>query len=79
MPTTATVHEAIAQLQGTSLASLVQNELERMIVAGDACACFNLPDPDTGAVIPADQIQRAHLATLAAEFARVVSIDQLLA
>lgn len=35
MPTTATVHEAIAQLQGTSLASLVQSELERMIVAGE--------------------------------------------
>lgn len=29
------VHEAIAQLQGTSLASLVQNEVERTIVSGE--------------------------------------------
>ena len=32
---TTPIHEAIAQLQGTSLASLVHNELERMIVAGE--------------------------------------------
>jgi phosphonate utilization transcriptional regulator len=32
---TTPIHEAIAQLQGTSLSSLVHNELERMIVAGE--------------------------------------------
>lgn len=52
----------------------------RMIVAADACACFDLPDPDgSGAVISGDVIQRAHLATLAAEFAEVHSTDVLLA
>ncbi len=50
----------------------------RMIVAGDACACFDLADPGTDAVIPAEQIQRAHLATLAAEFAHVMTVGQLL-
>ena len=42
----------------------------RTIVIGDACACFDLKDAD-GSVIPADAIQRAHLATLRAEFAQV--------
>lgn len=43
----------------------------RTIVIGDACACFDLKDAD-GSVIPADAVQRAHLATLRAEFAQVV-------
>lgn len=51
----------------------------RMIVVDDACACFDLPAANgSGAVIPADEIHRAHLATLAAEFASVVSVDKLL-
>jgi nicotinamidase-related amidase len=51
----------------------------RMIVAGDACACFDLPAADgNGVVISADEIHRAHLATLAAEFARVASTQSLL-
>jgi len=50
----------------------------RTIVVGDACACFDLKDAD-GSVIPADQIQRAHLATLRAEFAQVVDSDDLIA
>lgn len=43
----------------------------RTIVVGDASFCFDLPDAD-GCVIPADEIHRAHLATLRAEFAEVV-------
>ena len=50
----------------------------RTIVVGDACACFDLKDAD-GSVIPADAIQRAHLATLRAEFAQVVDSDALIA
>ena len=50
----------------------------RTIVVGDACACFDLEDAD-GSVIPADQIQRAHLATLRAEFAQVVDSNALIA
>ncbi|WP_326535785.1 phosphonate utilization associated transcriptional regulator [Pseudorhodoferax sp.] len=35
MPSSSPIQTAIAQLQGNSLANLVQNELERMIVAGE--------------------------------------------
>ena len=49
----------------------------RTIVIGDACACFDLKDAD-GSVIPADAIQRAHLATLRAEFAQVVESDAVI-
>lgn len=48
----------------------------RTVVVGDACACFDLPD---GGVIPADEIQRAHLATLRVEFAEVVNTDGVIA
>lgn len=44
----------------------------RVYVAGDACACFDLPDGE-GGTIRAEDVHRAHLATLAAEFATVVS------
>jgi nicotinamidase-related amidase len=50
----------------------------RTIVIGDACYCFDQPDAD-GGIIPADDIQRAHLATLRAEFAEVVDSDALIA
>ena len=50
----------------------------RTIVVGDACFCFDQPDAD-GTPIPAEQIQRAHLATLRAEFAEVCDTDALLA
>lgn len=43
----------------------------RTIVVGDACQCFDLPD-GSGGTIAADDIARAHLATLRAEFAQVV-------
>lgn len=50
----------------------------RTVVVGDACACFDLKDAD-GSVIRADDIQRAHLATLRAEFAEVVETDDVVA
>lgn len=49
----------------------------RTIVVGDACFCFDQPDAD-GSAIPAEQIQRAHLATLRAEFAEVLDTDALI-
>jgi len=50
----------------------------RTVVVGDATACFDLPGPDGNLVAAAD-IHRAHLATLQAEFAEVVSTDAVLA
>jgi len=44
----------------------------RVIVVGDACACFELDG------IAADDIHRAHLATLAYEFGEVVSTGEFL-
>jgi nicotinamidase-related amidase len=44
-----------------------------VIVVGDACACFELEG------IAADEIHRAHLATLNFEFAQVVTTDELVA
>jgi len=46
------------------------------IVVGDACASIDLPGLD-GVVIPGAQIARAHLATLHAEFAKVVATADL--
>jgi nicotinamidase-related amidase len=54
----------------------------RTVVVGDACTCFDLKDADgsvNGSVICADDIQRAHLATLRAEFAEVVDTDDVAA
>ena len=48
----------------------------RMIVAGDACACFDLPD-GAGGTLAAEVVQRAHLATLAFEFAEVATAAAL--
>lgn len=50
----------------------------RVVVVGDATACFALPGPDGGSVAAAD-LHRAHLATLHAEFAEVMSTDAVLA
>ncbi|MGK9235976.1 cysteine hydrolase [Inquilinus limosus] len=44
----------------------------RAIVIGDACACFDLPD-GAGGTVAAEDLHRAHLATLAAEFAAVTT------
>jgi nicotinamidase-related amidase len=49
----------------------------RMIVAGDACAAFEQKDLD-GAVLPAAEIHRFHLATLRNEFATVASTAGIL-
>lgn len=43
----------------------------RVIVVGDACDCFDLPDGE-GGTIPAETVHRTHLATLGFEFATVV-------
>ena len=48
----------------------------RVVVVGDACACFDLKDAD-GSVIAADEIHRAHLATLRAEFGEVMATDDV--
>jgi nicotinamidase-related amidase len=50
----------------------------RMILAADACDCFDLPD-GKGGVIPAASIQAAHVATLGFEFATVVDTRRLVA
>ncbi|RPE79940.1 cysteine hydrolase family protein [Vulcaniibacterium tengchongense] len=50
----------------------------RVTVVGDACCCFDLDD-GAGGVIPADEVHRAHLATLRAEFGQVADTDEVLA
>lgn len=50
----------------------------RMILIEDACDCFALPD-GRGGVIPAETIHAAHVATLRAEFARVMTTAELVA
>ena len=50
----------------------------RMILAADACDCFDLPD-GRGGVIPAAAIQAAHVATLGFEFATVADTRRLVA
>jgi nicotinamidase-related amidase len=47
-----------------------------MLLAADACDCFDLPD-GKGGTIPAETVQAAHVATLAFEFCRVVSTADL--
>ena len=50
----------------------------RMLLVGDACDCFDLPDGQ-GGTISAEDVQRAHLATLGFEFAQVTTAAELLA
>lgn len=50
----------------------------RVLVVADACRCFDLPD-GAGGVIAAEDLARAHLATLRAEFAEVVTTDTVIA
>ena len=47
-----------------------------MVLVPDACDCFDLPD-GSGGTIPAEEVQRAHVATLAFEFARTLSTAEL--
>ncbi|HRE21710.1 MAG TPA: cysteine hydrolase family protein [Rhabdaerophilum sp.] len=49
----------------------------RMILAADACFCFDQKDLD-GTIIPAETIHRAHVATLAAEFATATATANIL-
>ncbi|WP_207480411.1 cysteine hydrolase family protein [Arenibaculum pallidiluteum] len=49
-----------------------------VLVAGDACACFDLPD-GRGGTVAAEDVHRAHLATLGFEFARVLDTAEILA
>lgn len=47
-----------------------------MVLVPDACDCFDLPDGN-GGTVPAEEVQRAHFATLAFEFCRTASIGEL--
>ena len=47
-----------------------------MILVPDACDCFDLPDGQGGS-IPAEDVQRIHVATLAFEFCRTILTDDL--
>lgn len=49
----------------------------KMILASDACDCFDLPD-GRGGFITAEEIHAAHVATLAYEFCSVASTQQLI-
>ena len=48
-----------------------------MVLAADACDCFDLPD-GKGGTIPAEAVQAAHVATLGFEFCKVVATGDLL-
>jgi nicotinamidase-related amidase len=48
-----------------------------MILVPDACDCFDLPDPGGNGWIAAVDVQRAHVATLAYEFCRLLSTAEL--
>ncbi len=50
----------------------------RAILVGDACDCFDLPDGQ-GGTIPAEEIHRAHVATLAFDFAAVMTTEEMVA
>lgn len=49
----------------------------KMLLAGDACDCFDLPD-GRGGTIPGRAVHDAHVATLAYEFCDVVATAELL-
>jgi len=48
-----------------------------MLLADDACDCFDLPD-GKGGTIAAEAVQAAHVATLGFEFCRVMATAELL-
>lgn len=50
----------------------------RVILVEDACDCFDLPD-GKGGTVPAEEIHRAHVATLRHEFAAVWRTGEVLA
>ena len=47
-----------------------------MVLVPDACDCFDLPDGQ-GGTVPAEEVQRAHVATLAFEFAKIMNTAEL--
>jgi nicotinamidase-related amidase len=49
-----------------------------MILVPDACDCFDLPDGN-GGIISAEEVHRAHVATLAFEFCRTMNSRDLVA
>ena len=49
-----------------------------MVLAQDACDCFDLPD-GKGGTLPAETVQAAHVATLGFEFCRVFNARDLVA
>ncbi len=50
-----------------------------MVMVEDACDCSDLPDALGDGVIPAREIHRVHVATLAADFCRVVRTAEVVA
>lgn len=62
----------------STTARVASNLGYRTLVIADACFCFDLVDAD-GSVIAADAVSRAHLATLRAEFAEVMNVDDIVA
>jgi nicotinamidase-related amidase len=50
-----------------------------MVMVPEACDCCDLPDPIGGGTIAAEEIHRVHVATLAADFCRLVSVAALAA
>ena len=47
-----------------------------MVLVPDACDCFDLPDGQ-GGIIAAEDVQRAHVATLGFEFCRIMPTAEL--
>jgi nicotinamidase-related amidase len=62
----------------STTARVASNLGYRTLVVADACQCFDLPD-GAGGTLRAEDIARAHLATLRAEFAEVVDSDAVIA
>lgn len=62
----------------STTARVASNLGYRTLVVADACQCFDLPD-GAGGTICAEDVARAHLATLRAEFAEVVDTDAVIA
>ena len=48
-----------------------------MICVHDACDCCDLPDPFGAGTIPAREVHRVNMATLAADFCRLVGVAEM--
>jgi nicotinamidase-related amidase len=48
-----------------------------MICVPDACDCCDLPDPFGPGTIAAEDLHRAHMATLAADFCKLVGVGEV--